>query len=136
MKNQYYVTKYDVKADNAFALEDNIMVKDGITTAGSKMLHNYISPIDATVVRKLLDKGMELAGKTKLDEFAVMGVSGDNNELSGVVGLFWTKPVGLLCATTFRKGPQTGSRKLPVLHSSHLRHCVQIRSCSDSIING
>lgn len=104
MKNQYYVTKYDVKADNAFALEDNIMVKDGLTTAGSKMLHNYISPIDATVVRKLLDKGMELAGKTKLDEFAVMGVSGDNNELSGVVGAVLDKTCRIaLCNDVFGK---------------------------------
>lgn len=87
MNKDYFITKHDVKTKNSFALDDNIMVRDEITTAGSKMLHNFVSPIEATVVNKLLSAGMELAGKTKLDEFAVPSVAYDAPEvLSGAVG--------------------------------------------------
>ncbi len=105
MNNDYYVTKYDVKAENAFALDDNIMVKDGPATAGSKMLNKFISPIEATVAKKLFDKGMELSGKTKLDEFAVQGVTSDNADcLSGAVGAVLDKTCKIaLCNDVFGK---------------------------------
>lgn len=87
MDREFFVSKYNVNADNAFALDDNIMVRGGLTTAGSKMLHNFISPLQATVVDKLLDAGMELAGKTKLDEFAVPVIAEEAYDvLSGAVG--------------------------------------------------
>ncbi len=87
MKKEFFITRYDVKAENSFALDDNIMVKDGLTTGGSKMLHNFVSPLQATVVEKLLDAGMELAGKTKLDEFAAPGIAAETCDiLSGAVG--------------------------------------------------
>ena len=48
------------------------------TTAGSKMLANYRSPFDATVVAKLAQQGMVTLGKLNCDEFA-MGSGNENS---------------------------------------------------------
>ena len=60
------------------AHKDVFVTRDFATTAGSKMLENYRSPFDATVVSKLAQAGMVTLGKLNCDEFA-MGSGNDNS---------------------------------------------------------
>lgn len=60
------------------AHKDIFVTKDFPSTAGSKMLENYRSPFDATVVRKLAEAGTVTLGKLNCDEFA-MGSSNENS---------------------------------------------------------
>jgi aspartyl-tRNA(Asn)/glutamyl-tRNA(Gln) amidotransferase subunit A len=57
------------------------------TSCGSRMLDNFVSPYDATVVDKLASAGAIMLGKTNMDEFAM----GSSNETSfyGVVHNPW-----------------------------------------------
>ncbi|QEQ97469.1 Asp-tRNA(Asn)/Glu-tRNA(Gln) amidotransferase subunit GatA [Neptunomonas concharum] len=48
------------------------------TSAGSKMLDNFVSPYDATIIRKFNAAGTVSLGKTNMDEFAM----GSSNESS------------------------------------------------------
>ncbi len=63
------VVKPSKESDYYFTAKDCICTKNVLTTAGSKILHNYIPPFDATVVALLKAKGFELIGKTTMDEF-------------------------------------------------------------------
>jgi aspartyl-tRNA(Asn)/glutamyl-tRNA(Gln) amidotransferase subunit A len=49
------------------SIKDLFSVKNVKTTAGSKLLANYYSPYDATVVSKLKKAGIIIVGKTNCD---------------------------------------------------------------------
>ncbi|MDH5206807.1 MAG: aspartyl/glutamyl-tRNA amidotransferase subunit A, partial [Hylemonella sp.] len=59
------------------AHKDIFVTRDFATTAGSRMLANYRSPFDATVVSRLGRQGAVTLGKLSCDEFA-MGSANEN----------------------------------------------------------
>ncbi|CAN3361504.1 glutamyl-tRNA(Gln) amidotransferase subunit A, mitochondrial [Diutina catenulata] len=67
-----------------YAIKDNIASAGDITSCASKMLANYTSPFDATVVALLNDAGHQSIGKVNLDEFG-MGSANTNSHYGPVV---------------------------------------------------
>src|SRR5215218_2523856 len=63
----------------------DIFCTEGVpTTAGSRILEGYRPPYTSTAVRKLLEAGAPILGKTNMDEFA-MGSSNENSAYGPVL---------------------------------------------------
>ncbi len=61
------------------AIKDVMTVAGVRSTAGSKILENFVAPYECTAVKRLEDAGAIVLGKTNCDEFAM----GSSNENSG-----------------------------------------------------
>ncbi len=73
------------------AHKDVFVTRDMPSTAGSKMLAGYMSPFDATIVKRLAAAGAIAVGKTNMDEFA-MGSSNENSAF-GAAANPWDRAV-------------------------------------------
>jgi aspartyl-tRNA(Asn)/glutamyl-tRNA(Gln) amidotransferase subunit A len=59
-------------------IKDTLAVKDQPLRCASKMLEHYVSPFDATCIKKLREAGAVIWGRLNMDEFA-MGSSTENS---------------------------------------------------------
>ncbi len=91
-----------------YSLKDLFITKNIRTTAGSKMLYNYIPPYEGYVSRRLNQAGGILVGKTGCDEFG-MGSSNDNTAYGPV-----TNPID----SNYVPGGSSGGSAISVLEKS------------------
>ncbi len=72
MLSEYLSVKNDIgEGAKAFIASDDIVTKGVLSTAGSKMLENFVPPFAASAVDRLLDAGYALLGKAKMSEFGL-----------------------------------------------------------------
>ena len=90
---------FDKKKDNKgllsgvpIAVKDLFCTKDVKTTAGSKILHNFMPTYESTVTNNLWSQGAFLLGKLNCDEFA-MGSSNETSFFGNVINPFGEKLV-------------------------------------------
>ena len=70
----------DIARNRAAVLEESIMQKGKTASAGSKILEGFIAPFDATVVTRLRENNIQIAGSTAMDEFGIGAVCQDDAE--------------------------------------------------------
>lgn len=66
---KYYATHINEKGN--IAVDDTLLVKDVVTTAGSRILEGFKPLFSAEVVTRLENKGYTVAGKTNVGEFGL-----------------------------------------------------------------
>ena len=66
---KYYATKINEKGN--IAVDDTLLVKDVVTTAGSRILDGFKPLFSAEVVTRLEEKGYTVSGKTNVGEFGL-----------------------------------------------------------------
>ncbi|WIV67413.1 amidase [Natrialbaceae archaeon AArc-T1-2] len=73
-----WVTKCRVAGDDdgelagwEIALKDNVCVAGVEMTCGSQVLEGYVPNVDATIVTRLLEAGVDVVGKTNMDDMAM-----------------------------------------------------------------
>jgi aspartyl-tRNA(Asn)/glutamyl-tRNA(Gln) amidotransferase subunit A len=53
------------------AIKDNLLVEGTQSAASSQALKGFVSPIDATTVKRLREAGSIVIGKANMDEFGM-----------------------------------------------------------------
>lgn len=79
----YYVN--EINKNGAIAVDDTILVKDVVATAGSKMLEGYKPLFSAEAVERLQKAGYTLSGKTVVGEFG-LDILGETYAFGGKLG--------------------------------------------------
>ncbi|KAI5956200.1 HER2 [Candida jiufengensis] len=90
--NPTNTTTTSILSNTTYALKDNIVENQTISTAASHALYNYKSPFNATIVDLLSSNGSTCIGKANLDEFG-MGSSNQNSYFGKVINPYDTKSV-------------------------------------------
>src|SRR5688572_15302330 len=65
-------------------IKDNILFKDHHSSAGSRILENYIAVYSATAVERLIEEGAIIIGRQNCDEFG-MGSTNENSAFGPVL---------------------------------------------------
>jgi aspartyl-tRNA(Asn)/glutamyl-tRNA(Gln) amidotransferase subunit A len=111
------------------AHKDIFVARDWLTTCGSKILSNFVSPYDAHLIERFNEAGAVLLGKTNMDEFA-MGSSSESSFYGPVRNPRIASPAGLRAARPLRsrrawrrrrRGPTPAGRSAS---RRHYRVCV------------
>lgn len=73
-------------------IKDNILTKGAKTTAGAKILEDFVAPYSATIVEKLEEQGAIIIGKNNLDAWA-HGSSTENSDFGSTLNPWSTNHV-------------------------------------------